>query len=66
MCEKFTLLPYDKMSLETSFHAFSDDKVRFKIEGGFTRNLQKCNSHSNALASSPQIIAVTRGEVIML
>jgi len=28
-----------------SVHWLSEEMVRFEIEVGFTRNLQKCNSH---------------------
>jgi len=30
------------------------------------KNLQKCNSHSDILASLLQIVAVTRGEVLIV
>jgi len=37
-----------EISLETFFHWLSDDIIRFKIEVGFTSNLQKCNIHSTS------------------
>jgi len=46
-----------------SFYWLSDDIVRFKIEVGLRRNLQKCDTVSDDLASSPQQ-GVMRGEVI--
>jgi len=45
MCEKLTLFPYRQYILETSDYWLSEDVVSLKIEVGFTRNLQKCNSH---------------------
>jgi len=54
----------DNVSLKTSLHWLSGDLVRFKIEVGFARNLQKCNTISDVVALSPQILAVTRCEVI--
>ena len=42
--QKCIRLVCEKLLLETSFHCLSDDVVTFKIELGFRRNMQKCNS----------------------
>ena len=37
--------------METTVHWLSEEIVRFEIEVGFTRNLQKCNSGFDVLTS---------------
>jgi len=39
----------DNMSLKTTFYWLSDDLVRFRIEVGLRRNVQKCNTISDGI-----------------
>jgi len=43
--EKLTVFPSDKILLESMFQWLSEDIVRFKIEVGVCKNLQKCNTY---------------------
>ena len=45
--------------LELAVHWLSRDTVKFELNIGFKRNMQKCNSISDVLASSQQIIAAS-------
>jgi len=64
VCQKLTVFPYAQYYLwNLRFIGFPKIQSSSRLMLGFASNLQKFNSHSDVLASSPQILAVTQARL---